>query len=117
MDIHLDFTQTSTFTDRLDAFSRDWTANDKYNYIGLGITYNFNRTADDAPKKRPKKEKDIDENNNEDNTSLNSDNIKKGIFSKNNKQKKGNDDELLNIRLKLFETQLKLFEMQYLLGK
>jgi len=118
MDIHLDFTQSSTLTDRLDAFSRSWSAKDKYNYIGLGITYNFNRTSDDAPKKRNKKENTATYNN-EQSDSTNPEDIRKSIFSKNNKKKhkKGSDDELLNIRLKLFETQLKLFEMQYLLGQ
>lgn len=115
IDIHLDITQTSTFTDRLDAFDRSWTAKDKYNYIGLGITYNFNRTKDDAPKKKEKVIKDDTE------TSENNEDIKSSILSRNksNKSKKSSskDDELLNIRLKLFETQLKLFEMQYLLGQ
>lgn len=115
IDIHLDITQTTTFTDRLDAFDRSWTAKDKYNYIGLGITYNFNRTKDDAPKKREKA------NKNDTETSDNNAEIKNSIFSRNksNKSKKSSskDDELLNIRLKLFETQLKLFEMQYLLGQ
>ena len=116
IDIHLDITQTSTFTDRIDAFRRDWTAYDKYSYIGLGLTYNFNRTADDAPKKREKTKKKDKEKA----TSSNDDNIKQSLLSKKSdkKSKKNNeDDELLNIRLKLFETQLKLFEMQYLLGQ
>ncbi|MBW6482705.1 MAG: hypothetical protein K0B10_06555 [Vicingaceae bacterium] len=117
IDIHLDITQTSTFTDRLDAFNRSWTAYDKYNYIGLGITYNFNRTKDDAPKKREK----VTKNDTETSDSNSNDEIKSSIFSRNksNKSKKSSskDDELLNIRLKLFETQLKLFEMQYLLGQ
>ena len=119
MDLHLDFTQTTTFTDRLDAFDRDWTAKDKYNYIGIGVTYNFNRTKDDAPKKRPKKEdeKDDSTDNSSDSESTKNETIRKGIFSKKNKRKNSSDDELLNVRLKLFETQLKLFEMQYLLGK
>ncbi len=117
MDFHFDFTQSSTFTDRLDAFSRDWTAKDKYNYIGIGVTYNFNRTSDDAPKKRPKKNASTDDKDSTSDNS-NSDNIRNSIFGGNKKKhKKSDDDELLNIRLKLFETQLKLFEMQYLLGK
>lgn len=117
IDFHFDFTQTSTFTDRLDAFSRDWTANDKYDYIGIGVTYNFNRSAEDAPKKKEKKEikKDILDDGV---TSDKDDNIRNNLPNKKkrNKGNKGDDDELLNIRLKLFETQLKLFEMQYLLG-
>jgi hypothetical protein len=115
MDIHLDFTQTATFTDRLDAFDRDWTAKDKYDYIGIGVTYNFNRTSADAPKKRQKKE--VSEDAHEDESSSTESTEKKGLFGKKKKSKKADGDELLNIRLKLFETQLKLFEMQYLLGK
>ncbi|MBI2280369.1 MAG: hypothetical protein HYU68_06730 [Bacteroidetes bacterium] len=119
MDIHIDFTQTATTTDRLDAFSRDWTARDKYDYIGVGVTYNFNRTSDDAPKKRPKKEttkKDVEDDDSSSNN-IKPDNSGNKLFGRKRKQSKGNDDELLNIRLKLFETQLKLFEMQYLIGK
>ncbi|MDT8412653.1 MAG: hypothetical protein RQ875_09345 [Vicingaceae bacterium] len=116
IDIHLDITQTSTFTDRIDAFRRDWTAYDKYSYIGLGLTYNFNRTTADAPKKREKTKKKDKENA----TLSNDDNIKQSLLSKKSdkkSKKNSEDDELLNIRLKLFETQLKLFEMQYLLGQ
>lgn len=111
VDFHFDFTQTSTFTDRLDAFSRGWTSKDKYDYIGIGVTFNFNRSGDDAPKKREK------EDAYDDDATSASATPKKGLFGKKKKRKKGDDDELLNIRLKLFETQLKLFEMQYLLGK
>lgn len=116
MDFHFDFTQTTTFTDRLDAFSRDWTAKDKYEYIGIGITYNFNRSKDDEPKKREKKE-DTKEANADTSTNVKSNDSGNRLFSGKKKSNKGEEDELLNIRLKLFETQLKLFEMQYLLGK
>jgi hypothetical protein len=113
VDVHFDLTQTSTFTDRLDAFNRSWTAKDKYNYTGIGLTYNFNRTLDDAPKKRQKKNKPTKEKvENVSEAPVN----KIGLFGSNKKKAK-EDDELLNIRLKLFETQLKLFEMQYLIGK
>lgn len=117
MDIHLDYSLTSTFTDRLDAFDRSWTAKDKYAYVGLGVTYNFNRTKDDAPKKREKTKKNTDTN--EASSEETNDDIKSGILSRNKGKSKRSkkDDELLNIRLKLFETQLKLFEMQYLLGQ
>lgn len=134
-DIHLDFTQTAAKTDRLDAFGRSSSSRDKYDYVGIGLTFNFNRTeAEDSPKKKPKKNKNDaydngkDTNNSNSSSSSrnsNSGDIRKGIFSRNrnknnntnNNRNRGDDDELLNIRLKLFETQLKLFEMQYLLGK
>ena len=114
MDFHFDFTQTTTFTDRLDAFSRDWTARDKYDYIGVGITYNFNRSKDDEPKKR---EKEVTSDTNDDSSKVKPNDSGNRLFSGKKKQSKGEEDELLNIRLKLFETQLKLFEMQYLLRK
>lgn len=117
MDFHLDFTQTATTTDRLDAFSRDWTARDKYDYIGVGVTYNFNRTADDAPKKKPKKETTTETGKDDASSSKVKSDSGNKLFGNRKKKNKGEDDELLNIRLKLFETQLKLFEMQYLLGK
>lgn len=119
LDFHLDFTQTSTTTDRLDAFDRSWTAKDKYNYIGLGVTYNFNRTSDDAPKIKPKKKKEEDAFDDGKSNNNNSDDIRSSLLnnSKKKKGKKSDEDELLNVRLKLFETQLKLFEMQYLIGK
>lgn len=126
IDLHLDVTQSSTTTDRLDAFDRSWTAKDKYDYIGIGLTYNFNRTSDDAPKKRSKKNEikkfeDDSANNSSNNGNTTSmlnqpQNRKRGLFGNRNR-KSNNDDPLLNVRLKLFETQLKLFEMQYLLGK
>jgi hypothetical protein len=112
IDLHFDITQTSTFTDRLDAFNRSWTAKDKYNYMGIGLTYNFNRTLDDAPKKRKKK---TNESNIEDEKLNKVSKKKKGLFGSKKKQSK--EDELLNVRLKLFETQLKLFELQYLIGQ
>ncbi|GAB4256173.1 MAG: hypothetical protein Kow0079_13250 [Vicingaceae bacterium] len=114
-DLNLIISQTNTFTDRLDAWNRSWTAKDKYNYIGIGITYNFNRDKEkDAIKKRPKKEKDSD-NATDETTSATpkSDGLLSRLFG--GKRKNSKEDELLNIRLKLFETQLKLFEMQYLL--
>jgi len=134
-DLHLDFTQTAANTDRLDAFGRGFSSRDKYDYIGIGLTFNFNRTEEDAPKKKPKKEKtkkdaydngsSENNNNNNNGSSANSDNIRRGIFSRKNRARRdrrngrdgNNEDQLLNIRLKLFETQLKLFEMQYLIGK
>jgi len=123
LDFHLDFTQTHTTTDRLDAFRRDWTAKDKYQFIGLGVTYNFNRVGDeDAPEIKEKEKKEKNEENATDDTSSTSDNgaIRNSLLgkksSKKKKKKSGEDDELLNVRLKMFEIQLKLFEMQYLLG-
>ncbi len=108
-DIFVDVSQTSTFTDRLDAWARSWTAKDKYLYIGVGVTYNFNRSkAEDGIKKKEKPEKEESEETSEATPAP----TKKGLFGKRRKSK---DDELLNIRLKLFETHLKLFEMQYLL--
>ena len=124
MSFHLDLTQTGTPDDRLDAFSRSWTANDKYSYIGVGITYSFNKSVEDAPKKREKKGVDEASDTADASESASDEGISVVPVKKKNKNKRtktnnksSEDDELLNVRLKLFETQLKLFEMQYLLGQ
>ena len=94
----------------MDAWDRDWTAKDKYNYIGIGVTYNFNRSHEDSPKKKAKEE--VKNDAFDDEASVPAAKTKKGLFSK---KKKKEEDDLLKLRLKLFETQLKLFEMQYLM--
>lgn len=121
-DIFLDITLTNTFTDRLDAWSRSWTANDKYTYIGAGFTFNFNRDEENDKIKKRSESSSIDDAYEEDSESASSSDVedKEGIlasiFSGKKKAKKSaSDDEVLNMKLKLFEIQLKLFEMQYML--
>ncbi len=117
----------NTFTDELDSWVRNWSAYDKYTYIGLGLRFNFNRTkADNGIVKREKKAKkktavaatNVGGASGSSSGSPSGGGSKlAGLFKKKGKSSNKENDELLELRLKLFETQLKLFEMQYLLDK
>jgi hypothetical protein len=125
-DVTFSYTLNNLATDRLDSRSRDWSANDKYSYFGLGLRYNFNRSKDDYPPKKIKDKDLIQEAGNEkwklfgskkEDVSPNEVNLDGPIESrKSNKvlpteQNKDMDE----IRMQMFELQLKLFQMQYLL--
>lgn len=139
-DINFEATVTNTFTDDLDTWNRSWSALDKYAYMGLGLTYNFNRSIDDYPPKRKKKKKKKDEDEVASDTESKAGaavpsgvdvsdiqagaNGKDGKDGKNglfggNKRSSGSSraDDMLEIQLKMYELQLKLFEMQYLLNR
>ncbi len=117
-DLTASYTFTSTSTDYMDGWFRDWTARDKYSSLVIGIRYNFNRDPEGPYKvnKKPKKEKE-DENGEADDSSGTPDRggILKGLFGGKGNVKPKEEDKLLDLRLKMFETQLKLFEMQYLM--
>lgn len=125
-DLTFSYTLNNLATDRLDSRARDWSANDKYSYFGLGMRYNFNRSKDDYPPKKVKDKDLIPQAGNEkwklfgskkDDVSPREVNLDGPIESrKSNKvlpteQNKDMDE----IRMQMFELQLKLFQMQYLL--
>lgn len=120
----------SADTDELDSWVRNWSRPDKYTYFGFGLRFNFNRTKSDhgiVKKEREKKSKgktaDVSVGGSSGSASANQSgggSKLAGLFKRNKKQGSNNsseNDDLLELRLKLFETQLKLFEMQYLLEK
>ena len=97
--------------------------NDKYSYFGLGVRYNFNREKSQYPKDKIKEPK--------------ADSEKWKLFGSKKEDVKPNDvslgnpiesrksgkidqtqenEELEEVKLRMFELQLKLFEMQYLLN-
>jgi hypothetical protein len=118
-DVVLDINYTTAFTDQLDSWSRSWSHKDRYLYAGIGLMYNFgNKASEDVPDSdrllRPGAEKsDVSGAAGDayDSSSSSSDSKpKKGRLSKKNKK----EDKDLEIKMKLYELQLKLFEMQYL---
>ncbi len=130
-DITASYTLNNLMTDRLDTWSRDWSAQDKYSYFGLGLRYNFNRNKEDYPKKKPK-----DKESDSSASKVNSDD-KWRLFGSKKENVKPKDVEIPGpiesrqsnkivpaeqnkdmeeIRMKMFELQLKLFEMQYLIN-
>jgi len=77
-------------------------------YSAFGLTYTFGRSADEYDYDRTESE-----------AASGGGGTKKrglfgGLFGGKRTTARSGDDELLNLRLKLFETQLKPFEMQYL---
>ncbi len=119
-DLTFDLMLDNLLVDNLDAHDRSWSHKDKVSYWGIGLRYTFGRSEDDL-KKKPKEQTEIETDSDIPITEpidiggIPSKERKTGIFSRSRKRSK--DDELLELRLKLFETQLKLFEMQYLIFK
>ncbi|MDX2173168.1 MAG: hypothetical protein SFY56_08615 [Bacteroidota bacterium] len=120
-DLVLDVNYVTVFSDQLDAWVRSWSHKDRYLYTGIGLMHNFgNAKSDDIPdedrflrphaKKTKSKKVRGDAYEKSSSTSI-GDSSKKGLFKK--KEKK--EDKDLEIKLKLYELQLKLFEMQYLM--
>ena len=127
-DLTLNYTFTNLMTDRFDTWSRDWSAKDKYSYVGIGIRYNFNRSSDDYPKKKPRKQNNSPEKadgqsrnglfrSKKDQASPQNVSIGEPLRSRQGSNlDQGNNGNLDDIKLKMFELQLKLFEMQYLIN-
>lgn len=126
-DVTFSYTLNNLMTDRFDTWDRDFSANDKYSYFGLGLRYNFNREKEDYPKKKKKKkseEQTGDKNrkwrlfgSKKEDVSPNEVNLEDPIESRKSHPitPENEQDDLEEIRMKMFELQLKLFEMQYLL--
>lgn len=112
-DVLFDFYYVNAFSDKLDGWDRNWTAQDRYMYVGVGLVRNFGRTADDElpnsmrylPQEKKKKNEDMADN------IIVTDDTKRGWFRRKKRSTNVSDDEL-NLRLKMLDTQLKLFEIQ-----
>lgn len=115
-DIVLDVNYVTVFSDKVDSWSRSWSHKDRYLYTGIGLMYSFGKAKEsDIPDEdrilRPGSKKLNDGYDaSASKTSETSAEPKKGLFKK--KAKK--EDKDLEIKMKLYELQLKLFEMQYL---
>ena len=126
-DITFSYTLNNLATGNFDTWSRDWAANDKYSFFGLGLRYNFNRDKSDYPEKKIKepKENKHARNQNDEKFKLfgsKKDNVAPRDVSINDpiqSRQSGKIDpalenkDLEDVKLKMFELQLKLFEMQY----
>ncbi len=125
-DLTFSYTLNNLATDRLDSRDRDFSAQDKYSYFGLGARYNFNRDKSQYPEKKekePKAEKAADDKwklfgSKKDDVSPNAISIKEPVESRKSSKldPMAESKELEEVRMKMFELQLKLFEMQYLLN-
>jgi len=122
-DITVSYALNNLATDRLDSWDRDFSANDKYSYFGVGLRYNFNRTKDQYPKKKVKEEKEPKDKkwslfgSKKEDVQPNEVNLPGPIESRQSNPitPDQSDEQMNDIKMKMFELQLKLFEMQYLL--
>ncbi len=125
-DVTFNYTFNSLNTDRLDTWSREWTADDKYSYFGVGLRYNFNREEDQYPAKKKKVPKNQQKSNGDsekwrlfgsrqDNALPREVQLQDPVTARKAKSNlSAKDEELEEIRMRMFELQLKLFQMQYL---
>jgi hypothetical protein len=121
-DMVLDFTYTTIFSDKVDSWERTWSHKDRYLYIGFGLCHNLARNnsgdvPDDQRLLRPKNKSKSKTNDAYDKDDQSSKPERKRLFGggkSSRPDKKGDKD--LEVRMKMYELQLKLFEMQYLMG-
>ena len=138
-DVVLSYTLNNLFTDRLDTWSRDWTAKDKYSFFSIGLRYNFMRDPQDMPAKREKKHREKhkkdkssqDDKNNKDQSSVSP--AYQGNFSsqtdpnakphkislpfpirarKSKNFSKNVEGDMKKMQLQIYEMQLRMLEMQ-----
>lgn len=123
-DVTFSYTLNNLSTQRLDTWDRDYASQDKYSYFGLGMRYNFNRSKSDYPKKKVKEAKDETDKkwglfgSKKDDVQPKDVAVKTPIESRQSGKidPAMEDKELDDVKMKMFELQLKLFEMQYLLN-
>jgi hypothetical protein len=112
-DITFDFRYTTVLSDKLDSWERSWTHYDKYLYMALGLTFNFGKTeGDDMPgnQRYLKHEKDKGVSS----ADVSEDDSKGKITKRGLFKKKAKSDKDAEMRMKMYELMLMMFEMQYL---
>ncbi|MBL4625592.1 MAG: hypothetical protein JKY42_10705, partial [Flavobacteriales bacterium] len=110
-DAHFIWTLNSMFSDGLDSYDRPVSSKDKYGFIGVGINYTFMRKIEDLIDKNSEEYQDSDMGKVNDQRVAR----RKGLLRRKDKQNPREDsDEVKRLQLKLFETEMKLFENQYI---
>jgi len=122
-DVTISYMLNNTMTKKLDTWSREFNSNDKYSYIGIGLRYNFNREKKEYPPKKKKEDKDEKKKwklfgSKKEDVEPNDVELNEPLESRKSNpiNAESQNDDLEEIRMKMFELQLKLFEMQYLLN-
>lgn len=110
-EITFDLRYVTVFSDKLDSWERSWTHYDKYMYMGVGLTYNIGKTdGDDMPDSQrylPHEKKDE--------VSANPDDMQGKVPSRGGLfRRKAKSDKDTEIRLKMYELMLMMFEMNYM---
>jgi len=112
VDVNAQVMLNNVFTDRLETWARDNSAQDKYAFVTVGVRYNFNRTEDDMPERKKRKTK----KRNRDDVSPNELDLGKKLKPvKGFKVNKKREEELMKAMTRMYELQLRLFELQYMM--
>ena len=111
-DVTMDIRYVTVFSDELDAWVRSWSHKDRYLYLGIGFTLNIGKKDDeDVPK-----EKRFIPNEESTTTAGAVDGDIPAIPLPGKKSgKKTKADRELELKLKMYEMQLMIFELQYLM--
>lgn len=107
-DITFDLRYVTVLSDKLDSWERSWTHYDKYMYMGIGLTYNFVK-AEDMPDSQRFHVMTKDEKEAGVAPADEAKVSKRGLF-----KKKSKSDKDAELRLKMYELMLLMFEMQYM---
>jgi hypothetical protein len=110
-DVTMDVRYVTVFSDEIDGWVRSWSHKDRYLFIGIGFTLNIGKKDDeDLPKdKRFIKDKD------EKAASSSDPEIPQIPLPGKSSGKKSKSDRELELKLKMYELQLMIFELQYLM--
>lgn len=111
-DVTMDVRYVTVFSDEVDGWVRSWSHKDRYLYLGFGVTLNIGKKDDeDVPREKrfiPNEEKTA--------TAGAADGDIPAIPLPGKKSgKKTKADRELELKLKMYEMQLMIFELQYLM--
>jgi hypothetical protein len=113
-DLNIDYTYVKSFTDKLDGWEKEGTANDSYSGLTCGISYNFNRLSEDVDFSSldfthgsSGKTAGNEDGGNSGDSSYNED----GEIDPSSLSSK---DRMMDLLLKLYKTQLRIIQYQHL---
>lgn len=109
-DVTVDVRYVTVFSDQLDSWVRSWSHKDRYLYMGIGLTLNIGKKDEEDVPKEKRFIKDE-----ETKTSSADPDIPQIPLPGKTSGKKSKADRELEMKLKMYELQLMIFEMQYLL--
>lgn len=117
-DLVLDLRYVTVLSDKIDSWERSWSHQDKYFYTGIGLNYNLATKSegdipDDQRLLRPHKKSKAKDGYSSSGSSTSG--TPSGGGGSRKSRKAAKEDKDLEIKMKLYELQLKLFEMQYLM--
>jgi len=110
-DVTVDVRYVTVFSDQLDSWVRTWSHKDRYLYMGIGLTLNIGKKEEED---LPKEKRFIKDEEAKAASSADPEIPNIPIPGKKSGKKTKSDREL-ELKLKMYEMQLMIFELQYLM--